>query len=514
MSEKTLPNNLNAEQSVLGAALQNAYAADEATETLNQDDFYDKFHSVIFYAITELAKAKKAVDIVTVTEELRRSGSLEAVGGASYLMELVSMVPAPTSVKYYADIVREYSTRRRLIEASEKIERRSSSGEEVSDVLEYAESEILKIGQDNQRQDFVPLTKILEENSKRMQELSELGYGELIGLSTGFAELDKMTLGLQASDLIVLAARPGEGKTSLALNIALNAAMKKNAVVMIFSLEMDSRSLVQRLLSSYAEIDLKMIRSGQVLKNKALATKLGEAEKEIARAKIFIDDTSAIKINEIKNKCRRKKAGGRLDLVIVDYLQLMDFGGDGKTSSKIENRQQEVATLTRMLKQLAREMECPVLVLSQVTREGGKRAKPALTDLRESGAIEQDADIVMFIYQAPDTDDGAAPDPNLTRVLAIEKHRNGETGNITLRWLGQYTKFANYDRNADWMVSAGMPRPYAGAPQSRIADIEETEDIEEEIDGISEINEINEINEIGELDEIGEIGEIEEIEEI
>jgi len=457
MSERTLPNSQNAEQSALGAALQNAYAADEASETLHVEDFFDRHHAEIFAAVAELKQAGTPVDLITVTEALKRRGMLEAVGGARYLTELVSVVPAPSNIRHYVDIIRENATRRRLIETSENIIDKSFSGEDdAAVVLDFAERRILEIGRSGQRADYTPINAVLSENLARMEELSKLAHGDLTGLTTGFTELDKMTLGLQPADLIILAARPGEGKTSLALNIALNAALKARAVVLVFSLEMSKSSLGLRLFSVQAEIDSKLIRNGQAIKDTAKAAKLGEAAQDIAGTKIFIDDTPAVQITEIKNKCRRLKSKeGRLDLVVVDYLQLMDFGGSGKASSKPENRQQEIATLTRMLKQLARDLECPVLVLSQLSREVAKRSnqKPVLSDLRESGAIEQDADIVMFIYQEHDKGDGSGPDVNLTRQLSIAKHRNGETGNITLRWLGQFTKFVNYDASADWLVN-------------------------------------------------------------
>lgn len=469
MSEKARPFSFDAEQSALGAALQNAYAADEVAETLREDFFYDRHHAEIFSAIAGLAKEGTPVDLVTVSDALKRRGMLDAIGGARYLGDLVSAVPAPSSVRHYADIVREHATRRMLVETSESIIEKSVSGEDdAAAVLDFAEREILEIGRSGQKEDYTAIGKVLAENLKRMEELSKLPSGDLTGLTTGFKDLDRMTLGLQPSDLIILAARPGMGKTSLALNIALNAALKANAVVLVFSLEMSKMSLVQRLLSTQAEIDSKLIRSGQGIKNTATAKKLGKAANVLADTKIVIDDTSSIQIGEIKNKCRRLMAKeGQLDLVVVDYLQLMDFGGSGKASSRPENRQQEIATLTRMLKQLARDIDCPVLVLSQLSRAVEQRGShiPVLADLRESGAIEQDADIVMFIYQEPERDDGTGPDVNLTRQLSVAKHRNGETGTITMQWLGQYTKFANYNPANDWLVSAGVPSPAAIAEE-------------------------------------------------
>jgi len=453
MSDKTLPWNPEAEQSALGAALQNEYAADEVAETLNADDFYDRHHAEIFAAILELSNSRIPVDLITVSEALKRRGTLEAIGGPRFLAELISAVPAPTNVRHYADIVREHSTRRKLILTSGNIIDKAFSGEDDAlAVLDFAEREILEIGRSGQKDDYAYVGAVVDDNLKRMEELSKLGAGELTGLTTGFPLLDRLTLGLQPSDLIILAARPGMGKTSLALNIAVNAAFKAQAVVMVFSLEMSRNSLGMRLLSTQAEVDSRLIRNGQAYKDSAKAAKLGEAARELKETKIIIDDTSQIQVSEIKNKCRRVKTKeGKLDLVIIDYLQLMDFGGSGKTSARPENRQQEIATLTRMLKQLARDMDCPVIVLSQLSRDIERRGnkEPMLADLRESGAIEQDADLVMFIYQEASKENGEGPDVNLTRQLSLAKHRNGETGLITLRWLAEFTKFAHYDPEAD-----------------------------------------------------------------
>ena len=453
MSDRVLPWNPEAEQSALGAALQNEYAADEVTETLKADDFYDRHHAEIFSVIAELSSERKPVDLITVSEALKRRGMLEAVGGARYLAELISAVPAPTSVRHYADIVREHSTRRRLILTSENIIGKAFTGEDDAlSVLDFAEREILEIGRTGQREDYTHVGDVVEENLKSMEELSKRGAGDLTGLNTGFPLLNKLTLGLQPSDLIILAARPGMGKTSFALNIATNAAFKAKAVVMIFSLEMSKSSLGIRLLSTVAGVDSKLIRNGQAYKDSAKAKLIGEAAQELKDTRIIIDDTSAVQITEIKNKCRRVKTKeGKLDLIVIDYLQLMDFGGSGKASARPENRQQEIATLTRMLKQLARDMACPVLVLSQLSRDIERRSnkEPVLADLRESGAIEQDADMVMFIYQDAESEDGEGPLRDTTRQLSIAKHRNGETGLITLKWQGEYTRFSHYNREDD-----------------------------------------------------------------
>ena len=457
MSERQLPYNIDAEQSALGAALQNAYAADEAHERLDVEDFYDRWHKEIFAAITELSAVGTPIDLVTVTEALKRRGMLEAVGGARYLAELVSTVPAPTNIRHYADIVLDHATRRRLIEAAEKIIEMSASGKEDAETARnFAESTILDIGQGGQKEDYAPVSSVIGRAFERMKELSKLGAGEVPGLTTGFRELDRLTLGLQKSSLVILAARPSQGKTSLALNIGLNAAFKKDAVVMVFSIEMSKSDLVQRMLSTQAGIELTLLRNGQAMKDTENMTRLGEVAEELAATKIYIDDTSSIQIGEIRNKCRRAKNfnDNKLDLVIIDYLQLMDLGFSAKTSARPENRQQEISTLTRMLKQLAREMECPVLVLSQLSREVERRSgnRPVLSDLRDSGAIEQDADVVMFIYSEAEKEDSFDPDLNRTKQISIAKNRNGEIGEIRLGWDGKYTRFSHHDPSIEDMI--------------------------------------------------------------
>ena len=458
MSERQLPYNNDAEQSALGAALQNAYAADEIVERLNAEDFYERRHAEIFTTISEITVAGKPVDLITVTEGLKRRGTLEAVGGARYLAELVSNVPAPSNIRHYVEIVQDHAIRRRFIEVSEGIIEMSASGrDDAEKVRDFAETEILEVGRSGQREDYSPVGAVMDGTFARMEELSKLAKGEVPGLTTGFRYLDDITLGLQKSSLIILAARPSQGKTSLAVNMAMNAAFKKDAVVLLFSIEMSKSDLVQRMLSTMTGIKLKDIRTGQAIKDTEKATLLGEAAQELAGTKIYIDDTSAIQISEIRNKCRRVQSSnnGKLDLVVVDYLQLMDIGSSMKTTAKLENRTNEIATLTRKLKQLARDMNCPVLILSQLSRLVERRSgnEPVLSDLRDSGAIEQDADVVMFIYKEEDREDGSGPDTDKTRVISIAKNRNGEIDRVTLRWDGEFTRFANYDPKADWLVN-------------------------------------------------------------
>lgn len=448
-----MPNSEVAERSVLGAALQSDRAMNEIVETLFKEDFYFAHHAEIFEAIQTLYHSGVKVDLITVREELSKKKKLELVGGTEYLGTLSDGVPSPLNALHYKDIVKQKSILRSLISTSEQIiEQSYAQSDDAEDIVEDAERAILEISKGAQKKDYETLSEVLSESNRILDERKGK-MGELIGIPTGFPKLDRLTSGLQRSDLIILAARPGMGKTSLALNIAMNAAKTAGAQVMIFSLEMGSVQLGNRLLASEAGVDSYAIRDGSVYKNKDDVERLAEATSVLSSAPIFINSTSGISINEIKNKCRRKKAKGGLDLVVVDYLQLMDFGGTGKASSRPENRQQEVATLSRMLKQLAMEMDCPVLVLSQLSRgiESRTGHKPMLSDLRESGAIEQDADIVMFIYQKEgnDKEDGSGGDPEDIRRLYIAKHRNGETSEIQVRWVGKYTKFGHYNPEDD-----------------------------------------------------------------
>ena len=453
MAERIPPHNEDAEKSVLGAALQSKTALNEVVETLNKEDFYSMEHAEIFDVLKDLTTQGTSADLVTVADALKKRGMLDKIGGTKYLATLSSMVPSPQNALQYGDIIREKASLRKLIEVSADIISDSYlEADAASDILEKAESNILSIAQKGQKSDFEDLQDVIQKNFERMEELSRLD-NELIGLSTGFAQLDKKTLGLQKSEMIVLAARPSMGKTSLAMNIAVNAAIGSNATVLIFSLEMDAQALGQRLLSSTAGIDSEYIRTGRAIKDSEKREKLMAAAEELSNANIHIDSTSGISIAEMKNKCRRLKAKQGLDLVVIDYLQLMDFGTTGRAAARPENRQQEISTLSRMIKQLAREMECPVLILSQLSRRVEDRGgAPKLSDLRESGAIEQDADIVMFIHKRDEKsseEEEGLPNADTTREILIAKNRMGETGPITLRWIAEHTKFGNYSREDD-----------------------------------------------------------------
>ncbi|MDR1953137.1 MAG: replicative DNA helicase [Clostridiales Family XIII bacterium] len=445
MPDRIPPHSDDAEAAVLGAALQSKQALYDVMETLTEGDFYRDNHRRIFAAMAELHREGNNIDIVTVTEALKKRKELGAAGGAEYIGKLAGAVPSPSSALQYGKILIGKAILRNLIENSGEIITESyEDREDAADILEKAEQRIMSIGQGRQAKDFMPIGDALQETLKRMEALKDRGDG-LTGHATGFKDLDKLTSGLQDSDLIVLAARPGMGKTSLALNIAMNTALKDDATVMIFSLEMSPGQLAQRLLSSEARVELSRIRDGSAYNDKDDMERILEAVERLSDAKInIVDGTSGISVNEIKNKCRRLKSKDGLDLIVVDYLQLMDLSGTARTDSRPENRQQEIATLSRTLKQLAGEMDCPLLVLSQLSRAVESRGehKPVLSDLRESGAIEQDADIVMFIYKEKSHDED--DDADNLRQLLIEKHRNGETGNIRLVWLGKYTRFGDF----------------------------------------------------------------------
>jgi replicative DNA helicase len=446
MAERIPPHNDSAERSVLGAALQSKQALYDIMETLYSEDFYVGAHGKIFNAMSALHKANSAVDIITVSNELDREGQLSAAGGRAYLGELTGVTPSPSNAMQYAAIIKEKSKLRRLIERAGDIVTLSyESREPADDILSRAENDILEIAQSSQGHDTISVGAAIEESLKRIREHYESGR-KLLGITTGFSRLDKITSGFQKQDLIILAARPSMGKTALALNFALNAAQKENATIMIFSLEMGEQALAQRLLSTLSKVPLNMIRDGSFSTNTRDAKKITEAATKLGKMKIEIDGTSGISVNEMKNKCRRLKQKGSLDLVIVDYLQLMSMTGRDRP----DNRTLEIAAITRSLKLMAREIDCPVLALSQTGRDYEKRSgRPMLSDLRDSGAIEQDADLIMFIHNKSEKelkdsgDDDFEYDPEIHRMLLILKHRNGETGDVIMSWDGRYTKFSN-----------------------------------------------------------------------
>ncbi|MDR2132645.1 MAG: replicative DNA helicase [Clostridiales Family XIII bacterium] len=439
MNERIPPHSDDAEKSVLGAIMLDKDALFNVMEILKSEDFYSDAHREVYRAAEELCRKSAPVDTLTVSDELKRRKSLDMAGGRGYIAALSTMVPATANAAQYARIVAEKAVLRRLIGASAEIMDESfRAGRDAREILDDAERRIFAIAQMGQNRNYSRIQDVLADNYKRISELA--GMKGLTGLTTGFADLDKRTSGLQKSDMIVVAARPGMGKTAFALNIAHKAALRAGAKVLIFSLEMSKEQLVYRLLSLESSVDLSHLRDGKL--NEGEWASVNEAMDAFLNAAIFIDDTPGIPVMEIKNKARRLKAEQGLDLIIVDYLQLMSEGG------RMENRNQEISVISRMLKQLAREMECPVIVLSQLSREVEKRRDkmPILSDLRDSGAIEQDADLILFLhredYYAENADAPDATPSNVCKTI-LAKHRNGDTGLVELLWIGRYTKFTD-----------------------------------------------------------------------
>ncbi len=435
MAEKIPPHNLEAERSVIGAGLLSRDAMADVAEIVRPDDFYDGSNKEIFNVMMDMFRENQPVDIVTVCDELKSRKLLDMVGGRAYVGSLSGEVPSATNASEYAKIVAEKSSMRTLIRTAEQIRERSFSQEEdASEILNFAESEIFAISQQRQRTDYTPLKDVLVSDIDMLDEAVR-NQGHITGVTTGFRQLDNITYGLQKSDLIIVAARPAMGKTAFALNIAQNAAVKGGAHVLIFSLEMSKEQLGQRLLAMESRVDMENIKKGKLTRDDWDRIML--AADTLSRADINIDDSADMGVFEIRNKCRRMKAEKGLDLVVLDYLQLM------KSEGKADSRQQEISNMSRYLKLLAREIDCPVLVLSQLSRMPEQRPnhRPILSDLRESGAIEQDADIVIFLYR----DDYYNEDSEKPGVCEVNlaKHRSGPTGTIDLTWVARYTRFSD-----------------------------------------------------------------------
>ncbi len=437
--DRTLPHNAEAERTVLGAVLVDNSAFNSAAEILNRDDFYREGHRRIFDAMAGLAERSVPIDTVTLKDELTRSSALEAVGGAVYLAGLVEGLPRLTNVEEWSRIIRAKAILRRLIHASNQIAQSCYEAErEPDEILDGAEKAIFEIAEKRMHQGFVRIGEVVKESFRTIDQLSQ-SKDAVTGVPTGFVDLDNKTSGLQKSDLIIVAARPAMGKTSLCLNIAQNASHRTGETVGLFSLEMAKEQLVLRLLCADARVDAHRLRTGN-LEEKDWA-RLAKAYADLSSARIFIDDSATLTPLEIRAKCRRLKAEHGLGIVIVDYLQLVSGAG------RAENRQQEIASISRSLKGLAKELEVPVVALSQLSRAPESRSaserRPQLSDLRESGAIEQDADVVMFIYREEeykpsDENKGVAE-------IIIGKQRNGPTGTIRLAFLKEYTRFENLE---------------------------------------------------------------------
>ena len=431
------PQNVDAEQSILGAVLLENSALNKALEVIVEEDFHRGAHRTIFAGMLELSERNEVVDQITLTELLKTKGQLEQVGGAAYVAELVQAVPSASNIRYHCKIVREKSLLRGLIRiATDVVSKGYDALVESSDLLEYAEREIFRLGQGRVDRSFVAMHQIVKESVELVDRLFSRKE-RITGVPTGYRVIDDITAGLQPSDLIIIAGRPSMGKTSLALGIAEYAAMRANLTVGIFSLEMSQAQLVLRMLSSQAFLDSHALRTGQLTPEDWRS--LCDAADRLERAKIFIDDSGGLTVQQMRGKARRLKSEQGLDLLIIDYLQLM------QGHSRAESRQQEISDISRALKAFAKELDIPVLALSQLSRavENRKPPIPVLADLRESGAIEQDADIVMFIYRDevynPETEEKGLAD------ILIRKHRNGPTGDRQLTFQERYAKFTDLE---------------------------------------------------------------------
>lgn len=441
---KIPPQSLDAEMSLLGAVLIDDNVLADVSDKLRADDFYDKRHSAVFASMMRLYEKHKPVDLLTLSDELQAKNALDTVGGSSYLTELTNYVPTAAHAAAYADLVRTKAVRRRLIKASTEIaELAYDEDKPIAELLGQAEVDLFSVSDYNLKQDLVSLESILAESFDRIEELHR-NKGSLRGVSTGYKDLDARTAGFQKSDLLILASRPAMGKSTLVSNLAYNIASQQKKAVLFFSLEMSKDQLVDRMLADASGVDAFKIRTGNLTETDF--GKLSDAMGEMAEAPIFIDDTPGLSVLEMRTKARREAHNQPLGLIIVDYLQLMQGSGSRRSS---DNRVQEVSEISRGLKLIARELDVPVIALSQLSRTVESRHPqiPQLADLRESGSIEQDADLVMFLYREdyynPDTENQHITD------LIIAKHRNGPTGKINLYFHPERLRFMSLDKKSN-----------------------------------------------------------------
>lgn len=438
---KIPPHDIDAEQAVLGSMLTDKEAVNVAIESLKEDAFYRDDNRIIFQAIVNLYSKSEPIDIITLKDELESMDKFEQVGGYEYLASLPDKVPTTANVQKYIKIVEEKSILRNLIKtANEIIELGYDPTEDVEDIMDGAEKKIFDIMQSKNQKGYTPIKDVLVESFTKLEELYNRKQ-HITGVPTGFAELDYKTAGLHGSELILVAARPAMGKTAFALNLATNAALRGNAPVAIFSLEMSKDQLVNRILCSEAMVDSNKVRTGKLDEDDWV--KLAGAIGPLSEAEMYIDDTPGISVMEIRTKCRKLKMEKNIGLVVIDYLQLVQ--GNKRTAS----REQEISEISRSLKILAKEINVPVIALSQLSRAVEQRPdhRPMLSDLRESGAIEQDADIVMFLYR-DDYYNKESEKKDIAEVI-IAKQRGGQTGTVELLWMGNYTKFVNLERRFD-----------------------------------------------------------------
>jgi replicative DNA helicase len=432
--ERPLPQNLDAERSILGAILLDNHALNAAIENLKPEDFFLEQHRRVFNQMIALGENQQAIDLVTLTESLHRVGELESSGGAPYLAALADGMPRVSNVEHYARIVREKALLRNLIHATHNIQQCALEGEDGADaILDNAESAIFALAEDRVKAGLIPVRDIVRDNFERLEKIFREGKS-ITGVSTGYTELDKLLSGLQPSELLILAARPSQGKTALALNFAENISIRAGSPVAFFSLEMSKESLLQRLVASVAQIDAHKFRSGHLSREDW--RRMTEALGTISSAPLWIDDAGSTSVLEIGAKARRLKREKGLSLVVVDYLQLITGRG------RFSNRQEEVSSISRGLKGLAKELQIPVLVLSQLTRAPEREERgPQLSDLRESGAIEQDADVVMFIYRPHWSKMEASPEERDQAEIQVAKQRNGPTDKVRFVFRSRLTRF-------------------------------------------------------------------------
>ncbi len=443
---KLPPQNLDAEMSILGGILIDNDAINRVLESIVPEDFYREVHRKIFLAMMLLSDKREPCDLVTLTETLKKKGELDEIGGAAYLLMLVDYVPTAANISYYCKIVKEKSVNRKLISIATGIVTRSYEDQtDVNELLDKAQKDLYEIGENKLRPQYVPIQPLIKEAFKILKSLNDRKE-HITGVPTGYTDLDQMTAGFQPGNLVIIAARPSMGKTTLALNIAQHASAesKKKISSVIFSLEMGKEDLVMRFLASIARVDFGRMRTGHFQDSDW--PRLTRAAGILHDAKIFIDDTPAISVLELRSKARRLKSEHDIGLIIVDYLQLM------KAGTRIESRQQEISEISQSLKALAKELGVPVVALSQLNRELEKRAdkRPMMSDLRESGAIEQDADVIMFVYreavyceQCRKRDGSCTQGHDRTAELIIGKQRNGAIGTVSLAFFGEHTRFEN-----------------------------------------------------------------------
>jgi len=441
-TEKLPPQNVEAEQSVLGALMIDKNAIIKIADLINEEDFYKNSHGKIYKTMLYLYEHHEPIDLLSLSNRLKETNELKEIGGHSYLASLANTVPTAANVVHYAKIVAKKSVLRRLIDNSSQIIANAyNETEEIDKILDEAEQKIFAVSQKHIRQDFIPVKPILEEAFNRIDELHK-NKGKLRGVPTGFKDLDNILAGLQKSNLIILGARPSVGKSSLALDLARHAAVKEKVSVGVFSLEMSKEEVIDRLICAQANVDLWKLRTGNLSSSgeKDDFARIGHAMGALSEAPIYIDDTAGLNVMEMRTMARRLQAERGLDLIVVDYLQLME----GRSGT--DNRVQEVSEISRSLKGLARELNVPVVALSQLSRgiesRGGGDQKPRLSDLRDSGSIEQDADVVLFIYREPKED---SENKNIASII-VAKHRNGPIGEVKLFFNQQYTSFRNLDK--------------------------------------------------------------------